>query len=84
MTKIEEVARALCRHGEQDCWKKHTDDARRAIEAMRKPTQAMIGEWLHHRNPEHIGYDSPCDDCATADWQAMIDAALGEKPEWST
>lgn len=62
-------------------WRTFIEDAEAAILAMRTPTVAMIGEWSHHRNPEHVGYDSDCDECATADWQAMIDVALAEKPE---
>jgi hypothetical protein len=44
--------------------------ARAVIEAMRTPSEAMIGE----------GFCTSPDDDAVVVWQVMIDAALAEKP----
>ena len=46
--------------------------ARAAIEAMREPTPAMIAAWSQPSNLEEYTDKN----CARADWQAMIDAAL--------
>jgi hypothetical protein len=52
----------------------HRDDARVAIEAMREPTEAMVdAAWASWEDVDgskgFVGV-----------WQAMIDAALGDKP----
>lgn len=78
MSKIEDVARAIIDVGDPvsrdlDEWAR--DCARAAIKAMRVPTDAMIvaGQekyFLSERDPGDV----------EADWEAMITAALEEKP----
>jgi hypothetical protein len=81
MTMIEKVARALAKvyargTGDDEVaanryadsfWRKFKDDARAAIEAMREPTDAMLGagEGETHDDPAPV-------------WAAMIDRALSE------
>lgn len=68
-------------------WEDYAKDARAAIEAMRDPTEAMkVACWPNHHpwgknapdpteRPEMV---RQMDADVTADWQAMIDAALLE------
>jgi hypothetical protein len=77
---IERVARAI---GDWDSGRAMVLDAndcrqiaRAALEALREPTEGMLlpgAETL----PD---YDPGCDDAKNC-WQAMIDAALSEKPQ---
>lgn len=87
VTKLEEVARAICRkagHVNDKHWRHYVDAARSAIEAMREPSAAMVAA----TEEVVVGYDdfACCDgtlymhhDDAKSAWQAMIDAALNEK-----
>lgn len=81
MTKVEEVARALCKRCRvvQSCdcgghLGSLLDDARRAIEAMRVPSEGMVAAAQEH----HIHYGDWSSPSFRASWQAMITAALGE------
>lgn len=56
-------------------WMTRCNEARKAIEAMRKPTYAMLREF--GRLPLNIEVD---DEERTARYAAMIDAALGKQP----
>ncbi len=71
---IEQVARALARHGHREgesWWPAYTDAARVAIEAMREPTEDMKrAGW--RAIPEHDFGNV----AAASVWDAMIDEAL--------
>lgn len=80
MTKVEQVARALCAHDDYDpdgpgvagstaefMWQHYRGFARAAIEAMRVPTLAMRKVCRF--------------EVAEVDYPAMIDAALSEEGE---
>lgn len=84
MSKIEEVARAICEnvtaaspddiipehpHGSRKRWQAYEYAARAAIEAMRNPTEKMSDEGAANN------FGKP----SYAAWQAMIDAALNEQ-----
>lgn len=87
MSMVEKVARAITRcgiidgDGEQPwidnevngTWHLAIDTALAAIEAMREPTPEMVAEV---ENASRIGAIWT----AQSAWQAMIDAALEEKP----
>jgi hypothetical protein len=82
MDMVERVARALAvadgMHPEAvsndedqvPVWTLYVDDARAAIEAMREPTEAMVGSGADH-DAEGGGTGNPI-----AIYTAMIDAAL--------
>jgi len=68
---IERVARAIYA---AECWDTaapgfYQHAARAAIEAMREPTEVMLDAAMQFAS---------CD--LKSEWQAMIEAALGEKP----
>ena len=81
MTKIEEVARAICAASDSSNWCGCTDicgvmqnRARAAIMAMKNPTNKMV----------EAGQFAPCGSVSGAGravdtYKAMIDAALGDK-----
>lgn len=89
MSKIEEVARALCRQeGEapdlptphhptvKHLWEHYIPSARAAIEAMRKPTVNMSMKGLVQSERDDINLTpEEVDDM----WGAMVDAALSEE-----
>jgi hypothetical protein len=54
-------------------WPEFVPEARRAIKAMREPTEALINRMMEQWD------DNPCAPSATAGWKAAIDAALNEK-----
>lgn len=57
------------------------DIARTVLAAMREPTNAMIEAWTDASPAGDVMAMSDEDAnavCATADWQAMVDAALAE------
>ncbi|MDO7841057.1 hypothetical protein [Sphingomonas immobilis] len=87
-TMIERVAREICklewRDPDEVCigeghasgqtwlgWQVYVAESRAIIEAMREPTEGMRSAWLGS------GRESVT---AARDWNAMIDAALAEKP----
>jgi hypothetical protein len=75
MSKVEEVARAICAENCEDydmLPSIHKSVARAAIEALRKPTEAMI-----EAGNEQERYDEGSAG-AELHWQVMIDAALKE------
>lgn len=65
MTKIDEVAQAICGENSTSDWRIYRPEARRAIEAMREPTEAMYA----------VNYDNGE---GALIWRTMIDAALTE------
>ena len=69
---LERVARALCKHGEADCWETHMDDARAAVEAMRTPDMNLC---MHVAKDTGLGGQHV--DLA---WARYIDAILAEVP----
>lgn len=84
MTMIERVARALIDadphvHGHcAEHIQMKLGAARAAITALRTPSEAMLiaaRDWSYAKYGKPIG-----DDAAMGCWQAMIDAALVEKP----
>ena len=81
---IERVAKALCHYGNggsayNSCCRSDEyrcqRDARKAIEAMRTPTEEM----LYCGDAQISDWDRTHEDVQAA-WSAMIDAALKEKP----
>ena len=76
---IERVARALCKEsgGKAVYWENWIADATVAIQAMRKPTPAMIksGGTLLDDDEGRFMTD---EERATRNWQAMIDTVLSE------
>ena len=85
MTMLEEIARALfMRAVERDVvddtpedWdalrSEFEADARAAVEALRKPTPAMLTAAFARQTREELIYEGV--------WRAMVDAILTEKPE---
>lgn len=75
---VERVARAIAQQWEEPEWDKIDPDKRErfrtdaiaAIEAMREPTEGMVGA-ANQAVDDGAG-------CAITTWHAMIDAALGE------
>lgn len=76
MSKVEEVARALCKQAGygigNDDWPVYVGAARAAIAALRVPTAAML-----EAGNEQDRYDEGSAG-AELHWQVMIDAALKE------
>lgn len=74
MTKIEEVARAICMADDShdvSLWREFLPEARAAIEAMREPSEAMADDG---------GVASLIVDAtAVTVWHAMVQAALNEQ-----
>lgn len=70
---VERVAAAIRESRPLDCYAAYEQAARAAIEAMREPTEAMVGE----------GKAAPTYGDGVSDipkvWRAMIDAALVDK-----
>lgn len=94
MTPLESMARAMCRGHWQhfmkstegiektvdSYWRDYLFSARAALEAIRKPSQAMrecghMAGW--HGGIE--GFDEGEEDAAESLWERMIDAALRER-----
>lgn len=76
MTMIERVARAICavEYGDENAgWENQIPAARAAIEAMRRPTEAMKAGLREVAGTQTLAY-------ALASWPTMIDAALKEGP----
>jgi hypothetical protein len=75
---VERVARAICAKNATLDWREYRDEAKRAIAAMREPTNAMIEAGVEILEPsEHAVYGSDCYGSeAHGVWRAMIDAAL--------
>lgn len=69
---VKRVARAISAIG--DDWTAYEDDARRAIAAMREPTEAMT-----ENAAKDISIFTTIDDAANVVWSRMIDAALGQE-----
>jgi hypothetical protein len=66
---IERVAKVLATtDGNPDAWPQYSDEARMVIQAMRKPTDAMVG----------AGAGALLDENSITVWQRMIDEALEE------
>jgi hypothetical protein len=85
MTKIEEVARAICRQAQiddgysemqadsgnaQGMWRNFRQQARAAVEALREPIDSMLDIRIMDQAEEQS---------LREDWRAMIDAILNEK-----
>ena len=71
MTKLEEIAKAISGSGVTS----HASmrKARAAVEALRKPTPAMLTAAFARQTREELIYEGV--------WRAMVDAILNEKPE---
>jgi hypothetical protein len=53
--------------------------ARAAIEAMKKPTDAMVEAWAAEMERQHVAFDEFAEPAYPVQlWQAMISAALSE------
>lgn len=87
---VEKVARAICRSMLQDPdidyevhhqdglvkgWKMYESEAKAAIEAMREPTEPMLDAGVRHHNNDKLYLK----ESVSCQWDAMIDAALGEE-----
>lgn len=83
MSKIEEVARALCVQMGEDpdqktkyhpkrnfVWEHYISAARAAIEAMREPTNAMLMAMWHVHHPWGVNAPSPAD--RPGQWALMV------------
>ena len=81
MSKIEDVARAICRGND---WRDYVPDARAAIAAMRDIPYALKtiarDTWTEHENEMLAQGCTHISRVQTIDriWQSMIDAALKE------
>ncbi len=79
---LERAARALCasqgddweREGHEGLLKNYSTHARAVLMAIREPSEGMVAA-AEAREHEQAGGPITHEDC----WQAMLDAALGEK-----
>lgn len=81
MTKLEEVARAICvaRDRPPENWEWYEEAARAAIAALREPTEAMKDAGSDPHFDIHWCVHADGRPCEVDDvWKAMIDALLAE------
>jgi hypothetical protein len=76
MTKmVDRVAQAICAESATLDWREYRDEARRAIAAMREPTEAMLAAGVSWT--VRMSGDQSANVVRTV-YQAMVDAALKE------
>jgi hypothetical protein len=77
---VDSVAKAICAESATLDWREYRDEARRAIKAMREPTEAIVDRMI---SSSGIWSDAEPRDFQRAwmrqGWRAAIDAALSEE-----
>jgi hypothetical protein len=74
MDMVERVSAAICRAASEDPGGDRYHVARKALKAMRKPTEAMLRSGFSASGLDWADKRSDIDEV----WQAMIDAALSD------